>query len=110
MYLPLSGVNVITDDRVADIGGGPALHSNLVWLSLIGLVNSAVAAYYYLRLIVVMYMREPAGESAPIPVAPETAAALLLAAIATIYLGTVPTNVLYNADRGARVSFRLPAA
>ena len=24
------GVNVITDDRVADIGGGPALHSNLV--------------------------------------------------------------------------------
>lgn len=79
-----------------------ALHSNLVWLSVIGLVNSAVAAYYYLRLIVVMYMREPAGESAPIPVAPETAAALLLAAIATIYLGTVPTSVLYNADRGAR--------
>ncbi|MBZ5523907.1 MAG: NADH-quinone oxidoreductase subunit N [Acidobacteriia bacterium] len=79
-----------------------ALRANLVWLSVIGLVNSAVAAYYYLRLIVVMYMREPAGESEPIPVAPATAAALMLAAIATIYLGTVPTHVLRNADRGAQ--------
>ncbi len=36
-----------------------ALQSNLVWLTVLGLLNSAVAAYYYLRILVVMYMREP---------------------------------------------------
>ena len=40
-----------------------ALESNLVWLTVLGLLNSAVAAYYYLRLLVVMYMHEP-GEVA----------------------------------------------
>src|SRR5207302_10991344 len=45
-----------------------ALQNNLVWLTIIGVVNSAVAAYYYLRLIVVMYMREPVIAEAPEPV------------------------------------------
>jgi len=42
----------------------------LVWLTIIGLVNSAVASYYYLRLIVVMYMREPVIAEAPAPASP----------------------------------------
>ena len=40
-----------------------ALESHLVWLTVLGLLNSAVAAYYYLRILVVMYMHEP-GEAA----------------------------------------------
>ena len=40
-----------------------ALDSHLVWLTILGLLNSAVAAYYYLRILVVMYMYEP-GEAA----------------------------------------------
>src|SRR5437764_3466474 len=36
-----------------------ALQANLVGLAIIGVLNSAVAAYYYLRVIVFMYMREP---------------------------------------------------
>ena len=39
-----------------------ALRSNLVWLTVLGLVNSAIAACYYLRIIVAMYMHEP-GEA-----------------------------------------------
>ncbi len=39
-----------------------ALDSHLVWLSVLGLLNSAVGAYYYLRILVVMYMHEP-GEA-----------------------------------------------
>ena len=42
-----------------------ALDSHLVWLTVLGLLNSAVAAYYYLRLLVMMYMREP-GEGGPV--------------------------------------------
>jgi len=79
-----------------------ALKSDLIWLTIIGLVNSAIAAYYYLRLIVVMYMREPTVESAPEPVSPAMSTALVIAAIATIYLGVVPGSVLNYATKGAK--------
>ena len=39
-----------------------ALESHLVWLTVLGLLNSAVAAYYYLRILVMMYMHDP-GEA-----------------------------------------------
>src|SRR5262249_35155071 len=38
---------------------GAAVKAGYVWLAVIAVLNSAVAAYYYLRLIVYMYMREP---------------------------------------------------
>jgi NADH-quinone oxidoreductase subunit N len=75
---------------------------SLVWLTIIGLVNSAVASYYYLRLIVVMYMREPVVAEAPPPASPAMRLALVLAAIATIYLGVVPGRVLTLSEAGAR--------
>jgi NADH-quinone oxidoreductase subunit N len=76
-----------------------ALQQNLVGLVLIGVINSAIAAYYYLRIIVVMYMREPREEVpvAPIPFGLGTALALSLAA--TIYLGVLPNRVLEYASR-----------
>src|SRR4029079_17057298 len=68
-----------------------ALESNLVWLTVLGLLNSAVAAYYYLRLLVVMYMYEP-GEVANNlePLTPGLRAALLLPAAGTFFLGILP--------------------
>jgi NADH-quinone oxidoreductase subunit N len=79
-----------------------ALQANLVWLTVIGVVNSAVAAYYYLRLIVVMYMREPQVETPLEKVTPSMALALILAAIGTIYLGVMPGKVLNYATEGAQ--------
>jgi NADH-quinone oxidoreductase subunit N len=73
----------------------------LVWLTVIGLINSAVASYYYLRLIVVMYMREPVIAEAPASASPTMRLALVLAAIATIYLGVNPGRVVTSADRAA---------
>jgi NADH-quinone oxidoreductase subunit N len=72
-----------------------ALESNLVWLTVLGLLNSAVAAYYYLRLLVVMYMYEP-GEVANSVGAPGPGlrAALILPAIGTFILGIAPGFVL----------------
>ena len=43
---------------------GAAVRSGYIWLAVIGVLNSAVAAYYYLRIIVYMYMREPDGAPA----------------------------------------------
>jgi NADH-quinone oxidoreductase subunit N len=77
-----------------------ALDSHLVWLSVLGLLNSAVAAYYYLRILVMMYMYEPgeATESAD-PLSPGMRIALLLPALGTLFLGIFPTWVLEFAGK-----------
>ena len=82
--------------------------SALVWLTVIGLVNSGVASYYYLRLIVAMYMREPVVTQAPAPASVATRLALVIAAIATIYLGVIPGRVL-NYATVAAVNLQLGA-
>ncbi len=79
-----------------------ALKANLVWLTIIGVVNSAIAAYYYLRLIVVMYMKEGDDSVVLTPVPVAVAASLILAAALTIYMGVAPGYILDIATRGAR--------
>src|SRR5256714_1453345 len=80
-----------------------AIKSDLIWLTVIGLVNSAVASYYYLRLIVVMYMQEPqpGEEKLQMRAAPGLTAALVITAVITIWLGVKPAGVLDYATRGA---------
>ncbi|HXU15809.1 MAG TPA: NADH-quinone oxidoreductase subunit N [Terriglobales bacterium] len=76
-----------------------ALQSRLVGLVIVGLLNSAVAAYYYLRIIVVMYMREP-REAVPVtPIPAGLGFALTLSLALTIYLGVLPNRVLEYASR-----------
>ena len=79
-----------------------ALQSHLVWLTVLGLLNSAVAAYYYLRLLVMMYMHEP-GEVAEglEPLTPGLRAALILPAIGIFFLGVMPGVILSFAQSGA---------
>jgi NADH-quinone oxidoreductase subunit N len=78
-----------------------ALQANLIGLVVIGVLNSAVGAYYYLRIIVMMYMKEPREETpvAPIPLSLGTALAASL--VVTIYLGVLPGQVLEYASRSA---------
>ena len=76
-----------------------ALQANLVGLTIIGVLNSAVAAYYYLRVIIFMYMREPREEAAVSPVPAGLGIALALSLAATIYLGVLPGRVLEYAGR-----------
>ena len=79
-----------------------ALDAGLVWLAVLGLLNSAVAAYYYLRVLVVMYMREPAPDApAPEPLPAGAKAALILPAAGTLLLGIVPGPVLEFATKAA---------
>jgi len=78
-----------------------ALQANLTGLVIIGVLNSAVASYYYLRLIVVMYMREARKEVPVSPVPVGLGMALAISLIATIYLGVLPGRVLDYAARTA---------
>jgi len=86
----------------AALSGSVAAHPTaLVWLTIIGVVNSAVASYYYLRLIVVMYMREPSVAEAPAPASASMRLALIITAVATIWLGVIPGRVLDHASLAA---------
>ncbi len=79
-----------------------ALESHLVWLTVLGLLTSAVAAYYYLRILVVMYMHEPSESAAKVePLSAGMRAALILPAAGTLFLGIFPNWVLDFAGRSA---------
>jgi NADH-quinone oxidoreductase subunit N len=78
-----------------------ALRANLVWLTLIGVVNSAVGAYYYLRIIVVMYMREARKEVPVARISFGLAVALSVCTFATLYLGILPDRVLQVTQHSA---------
>jgi NADH-quinone oxidoreductase subunit N len=81
-----------------------ALQSNLVWLTVLGLINSAIASYYYLHLLVVMYMNEP-GEATkdlePMPLPLQ--AALVIPVVGTLILGIYPTALLTFAGDSAKL-------
>jgi NADH-quinone oxidoreductase subunit N len=79
-----------------------AVKSNLIWLTIIGVVNSAIGAYYYLRIVVAMYMRE---SRKPVPVRPVPfglGVALAISIAATLYLGLVPDQILRYARQSAQ--------
>ena len=87
------------------IGGGA------IWLAIIGLLNSGLAAAYYLRLALAAAQR-PSGENAAASaprVGIAVGAALLLAVAATLVLGIVPGDVLRAAEAGAHTLQAPPA-
>ena len=78
-----------------------ALENNLVWLAILLALNSVIGAYYYLRVIVTMYMREPGHEIAVEPAPWTLAAALWIAAAGTIYVGLFPARIFGFALKAA---------
>ncbi len=79
-----------------------ALQSHLVGLTIIGVMNSAIAAYYYLRVIVYMYMRDERGEISVARIPAGLGIGLAISLIATIYLGVLPGRILYYAMQSAQ--------
>lgn len=82
-----------------------AVDGGAVALAIIGLLNSGLAAAYYLRLALASVQREPGAAERPAVAAPQigiaVSAALLLAVAATLTLGIVPGGVLQAAQSGA---------
>jgi NADH-quinone oxidoreductase subunit N len=65
----------------------------LYWLVVIGVLNSAVSVYYYLRIIVAMYFRDASRPLAPIESASMNAG-LIITAIAVVLLGVFPGSIV----------------
>lgn len=70
-------------------------------LAILLAVNSVIAAYYYLRVMMAMYFQEPASEWAPQPLPIAVALVVVLTAAGTLYLGVLPDAVRYLAGAGA---------
>ncbi|WP_440100406.1 NADH-quinone oxidoreductase subunit NuoN [Streptosporangium sp. H16] len=75
-------------------------------LVVVGVVSSAIAAFFYVRVIVLMFFSEPAADG-PSIAAPTvgTSAVVTLAAAATVVLGVFPQPVLDLADQAASALF-----
>jgi NADH-quinone oxidoreductase subunit N len=68
--------------------------SDLVWLAVIIVLNAALAAFYYLRVIVYMYMRDPEPEPAALDNHPFGSVALAVSVAGVIALGLFPQSIL----------------
>jgi len=81
-----------------------ALESKLIWLAVLALLNSAVGAYYYLRILVVMYMQEPGEAVADLPPLSFGVKAALLGPLAgVLLLGIFPSALLEFAIHAAKL-------
>jgi NADH-quinone oxidoreductase subunit N len=82
-----------------------AIDGGLYWLAIVALLNSVIGAYYYLRVLVYMYMREPAaGAAVAVPMrSGYVAAALLVSAVLVLVLGLAPTSYLDMAVKAAAI-------
>ncbi len=78
-----------------------AIKSGFLVLTIIGVVNSVISVYYYLRVTVVMYMKKPTREFAPLSLSPFILLALLITVWGTIWLGIFPSKIIAFAQKSA---------
>ncbi len=71
-----------------------AIEADLVWLTIIGVLNSLVSVYFYLGVVVSMYMKQPVDEVPVFAVPPFARAALLVTSVATLAIGLAPSVLL----------------
>ena len=79
------------------------MQADMIGLVVLAGINSAIAAYYYLRILVAMYMSEPVREVPMEPVPGAVRWVLGVCAIGTLLLGIVPQPVLNLAMRAAQM-------
>jgi NADH-quinone oxidoreductase subunit N len=104
LLLALAGIPLTSGFTAKFAVFSAALGDGMLPLVIIGLVTSAIAAFFYLRVIVMMYFSEPA-EDGPTVVVPGafTTAAITLGVLITLLLGIAPTLALDWAAGGGFV-------
>ena len=75
-----------------------AVQAGHIWLVIIGAINTAISAFYYLRVVVTMYMREPEDELEFTPYPSTLVVGLILAAIGVLLIGILPSLMLTPAQ------------
>ncbi|KAF0221270.1 MAG: NADH-quinone oxidoreductase subunit [Geobacteraceae bacterium] len=76
-----------------------AIQAGYIWLAIIGVLNSAASVYYYLRVMVFMYMKDPVEEFDWLKVSPAIALCLIIAVAGVLIPGIVPGYLLELAQK-----------
>jgi NADH-quinone oxidoreductase subunit N len=105
LLLALAGIPLTSGFTAKFAVFAAALDDGMAPLVIVALVTSAIAAFFYLRVIVLMYFSEPA-EDGPTVVVPGafTTAAITLGVLITLLLGIAPSLALGWAAGGGFVS------
>jgi NADH-quinone oxidoreductase subunit N len=77
-----------------------AVQNGLLWLVIIAVINSVISAYYYLRIVKVMWLGEPASAE-KIPSSGMLRVGLLLACIGVLLLGILPGVFMHASQTAA---------
>lgn len=80
-----------------------AIQEGYIWLAVIGVLNSAASAYFYLRIMVYMYMKEPTEDFEWIQVTAPVTLALIIAVAGTLIPGVVPSVILQYAQMAVKL-------
>jgi len=75
------------------------VNADLIALTIVGVINSVISVFYYLRVTVAMYMQEPAGEPAPVSWTAPAVLGVLVALALTIWWGVQAQSLLVQAQR-----------
>lgn len=94
----------------------PAISSGLTWLAIVGVLASAVSAYYYLRVLFVFWMKSPedlaeGARQSTFPVPTSSAAVIVVCAVILLVIGFVPgvleiTQVFF--EQGGSITSMMP--
>ena len=79
-----------------------AVEAGLVWLAVVGVVNSVVSAYYYIRIIRVMFL-EPASSEEKVTASFSSWSAIAVAGAAMVWIGVAPGYILRAAEAATGV-------
>jgi NADH-quinone oxidoreductase subunit N len=71
-----------------------AMNAEMYLLAVVGVLVSVIGAFYYLRVVVQMYLREPGAEPIAIALNPAESLGIAIASIATIWIGLFPNGLL----------------
>ena len=74
---------------------GAAINAGYIGLAIIGVLNSVISVYFYLRVTVMMYMRNPEKELGPLDLSPALFAVLVVTALGTLQMGISPGFYLH---------------
>ena len=80
---------------------GAAVRSDYVWLAVLAVVMTTVSVYFYLRVVVAMYMRDPETGSDSLGLSGTMVGTLAVALVFTILIGIYPDPFLDLASQGA---------
>jgi len=76
-----------------------AVKAGYIWLAVLGVLNSAVSLYYYLRVMVYMYFKEPAEDYGWVTMNVSVVVSIVVALAGIFYLGIVPGAVMEMAKQ-----------